>query len=76
MAEAGLLVRRTIRVSQDDLDRARRILGTTTDAETLAAALDLVVFRDEVFEGIRRIAGSHCMRDIYARERVEDRPER
>jgi hypothetical protein len=55
-------------ISQDKLDRARMVLGTKTDAETVDAALDLIAFRDEVSKGVRRIAGSNSMRDIYAEE--------
>jgi hypothetical protein len=62
------MARRSIRVSQDSLDRARKILGTKTDAETVEAALDLIVFRDEVLKGVRRIAGSNSMRDIYGED--------
>jgi len=32
------------------------------------AALDLVVFRDEVTKGVRRIAGSQSLRDIYGED--------
>lgn len=39
------------------LDEARRILGTDTDVETVEAALDLVVFRDEVRQGIQALGG-------------------
>lgn len=58
------------RVTVDDglLRRAGKILGTRSDAETVAAALDLIVFRNEVSRGIRRMAGSKSMRDIYANE--------
>jgi len=38
------------------------------DAETVNAALDLIAFRDEVSKGVRRIAGSNSMRDIYAED--------
>jgi hypothetical protein len=41
-------VRKTLRLTQEKLDRAKKILGTTTDTETVESALDLVVFRDEV----------------------------
>ncbi len=44
-------VRKTLRLTQAKLDRAKRILGTETDIEQ---ALDLVAFRDEAFEGVRR----------------------
>lgn len=58
------------RVMVDDglLRRAGKILGTRAGAETVAAALDLLVFREEVSRGIRRMAGSNSMRDIYADE--------
>ncbi|HEU4588988.1 MAG TPA: hypothetical protein VFS11_10085 [Gemmatimonadales bacterium] len=39
------------------LAEARRILGTDTDVETVEAALDLVVFRDEVRQGIQALGG-------------------
>jgi Arc/MetJ family transcription regulator len=60
-----MLTRKTVTVDQELLDRAREILGTRTDAETVSEALDLLVFRDEVSRGIRGIAGSNSMRDIY-----------
>lgn len=54
-----------VRVRRDQLDQARAILGTRSDAETVAEALDLVVFRREVQDGIRRISGTNGIRDIY-----------
>lgn len=55
-------------VDEELLYRAREILGTRSDAATIAAALDLVVFREEVSRGIRAMAGSNSIRDIYADE--------
>jgi len=60
------VVRKNMRLRQDLIDRARRILGTSTETETVEQALELVAFRTEVSEGLRRIAGSGSMRDIYA----------
>jgi hypothetical protein len=37
--------------------RARRILGARTETETIDAALDLVVFREEIVKSLRRVAG-------------------
>ncbi len=54
-----------VRVRRDQLARARAILGTQTDEETVAEALDLVLFRHEVSNGIRRISGTNGVRDIY-----------
>ena len=59
-------VRKTVMVDQELLDRARAILGTQTDAETITEALEQIVFRDEVVRGIREIAGSGSMRDIFS----------
>lgn len=58
----------TVKVDDDLLRRARKLLGMRSDEETVAAALDLVIFRDEVTRGIRRMAGTNSMRDIYADE--------
>jgi Arc/MetJ family transcription regulator len=68
MAKPGTVVRKNMRLRQDLIDRARKILGTTTETETVEQALELVAFRKEVSEGIRRIAGSRSMRDVYAEE--------
>ena len=59
---------KTVAVDDDLPRRASEILGTSSDTETVAAALDLVVFRDEVSRGIRAMAGSNAIRDIYADE--------
>jgi Arc/MetJ family transcription regulator len=58
----------TVSVDEDLLGRAREILGTQSDTATVAAALDWIVFRDEVCRGIRAMAGSNSLRDIYADE--------
>jgi Arc/MetJ family transcription regulator len=58
-------VRKNMRLDQDVLDRARKILGTRTETETVAQALELVAFRHEVVRGIRAIAGSGALRDVY-----------
>jgi hypothetical protein len=61
-------VRKNMRLRQGLIDRARDILGTQTETETVEQALELVAFRKEVTEGIRSMAGSHSMRDIFAEE--------
>jgi Arc/MetJ family transcription regulator len=62
------VVRKNMRLRQDLLDRARKILGTSTETETVEQALELVTFRKEVSEGLRRIAGSGSLRNIYGDE--------
>ena len=65
MSKASKVVRKNMRLRQDLIDRARRILGTKTETETVEQALELVAFREEVMEGIERIAGTDAIRDIY-----------
>lgn len=57
-------VRKNLRLTQAKLDRARRVLGTDTETETVEQALDLVAFRDEVIAGVRRVAGSRGLRPL------------
>jgi hypothetical protein len=68
MAKAEKTVRKNMRISQDKLDRAREILGTRTETETVETALDLVAFRREVLDGVLELAGSNLVRDIYGEE--------
>jgi Arc/MetJ family transcription regulator len=68
MAKVGRVVRKNMRLRQELLDEAKQILGTKTETETVEQALELVAFRKEVSEGLRRIAGSNSIRDIYQEE--------
>ncbi len=62
---ANRVVRKNMRLNQDVLDRARKILGTRTETETVEQALQLVAFRQEVVDGIRAVAGTGAIRDVY-----------
>jgi hypothetical protein len=57
-------VRKNLRLTQAKVDRARRILGTATETETIEQALDLVAFRQEVVAGVRRLGGSRSLQDV------------
>ncbi|MEO8227029.1 MAG: hypothetical protein ABI637_06330 [Gemmatimonadota bacterium] len=50
-------VRKEFWLPSTKLEDARRVLGTTTDVDTVEAALDLVVFRDEVRRGVQGLGG-------------------
>ena len=54
----GLAVRKrkNVLVDQRKLDAAKIAFGASTETATIDAALDLVVFRTEVFEALDRIA--------------------
>ena len=71
MSKPERFVRKTLRISQDKLDRAQKILGTRTAAETIDAALDMTMFRQEVSDGLRAIAGTNSLIDIYGEDEEE-----
>ena len=48
--------RKNILVDQRKLDAAKSALGALTETATIDAALDLVVFRTEVFRALDRLA--------------------
>jgi hypothetical protein len=50
--------KKNLRLHQSKIDEAREILGTSTETETIEAALDLVVFRRELVEGVRAMRGA------------------
>ena len=65
MAKTEKVVRKNMRLRQDLIDRAKRILGTKTETETVEQALEMVAFREEVVEGIKAIAGSDAVEDVF-----------
>lgn len=50
--------KKNLRLHQSKIDAARAVLGTTTETETIEAALDLIVFRDELLQGVRAMRGA------------------
>jgi hypothetical protein len=46
-------VSKTYRLTPEKIDAARRILGVATATEAIEAALDMVVFRQELIDGNR-----------------------
>jgi hypothetical protein len=49
--------RKSFRLPQAKIDRAREVLGTRTETETIERALDLVVFRADLMAGVRAMRG-------------------
>lgn len=62
------VVRKNLRLTQAKIDRAKRILGTATETETIEQALDMVAFREEVIRGIERVGGKRIVRDVFERD--------
>ncbi len=53
------VARKNYRLHQSKIDAARAILGTST--ETIEAALELVVFRKELADGVRAMRGRNLV---------------
>ena len=53
--------KKNLRLHQSKIDQAKEILGTATETETIEAALDLVVFRKELTEGVRAMRGTNLV---------------
>lgn len=49
-------IRKNMIIDQRKLDAAKKALGAPTETATIDEALDLVVFRTEVFAGLDRLA--------------------
>lgn len=50
--------RKNILIDQNKLDAAKAALGALTETETIDTALDLVVFRTEVFDALNHVAAA------------------
>lgn len=59
--------RKNFRLHQSKIDRARRILGTGTETETIEQALDLVAFGERLLSGVDRMRGKEIV-DVFAEE--------
>ncbi|HET7228617.1 MAG TPA: hypothetical protein VFJ16_01310 [Longimicrobium sp.] len=57
--------RKNLNIDQAKLDRAVEILGARSETDAIDQALSLLIFRDELVEGIRRIGGSGGVEDVF-----------
>ena len=51
-------VRKNFRLDQGRLDAAREALGARTDTEAIETALDLILFRKELVDGVDALVGT------------------
>jgi hypothetical protein len=49
---------KSFRLAADKIKRARKVLGTKTDTGTIEAALDMVIFRQELLDGLGAMSGA------------------
>jgi hypothetical protein len=59
--------KKNFRLHQSKIDRAMEILGTRTETETIEQALDMLVFRDRLVQGVRNMRGAG-LEDIFEYE--------
>lgn len=60
--------RKNLNIDQAKLDRVKELLGARSETEAVDQALDLLLLREELIEGIRRIAGTGGIRDVYGED--------
>jgi hypothetical protein len=59
--------KKNYRLRQSKIDRAREILGTKTETETIEQALDMIALRDRLVQGVRNMRGAGLV-DVFADE--------
>ncbi|HEX8692549.1 MAG TPA: type II toxin-antitoxin system VapB family antitoxin [Longimicrobium sp.] len=64
-AEKPAIRRKNLNIDQNKLDRAVKILGAHSETEAVDRALDLLVFREDLLEGIRRIGGTGGVENFF-----------
>jgi hypothetical protein len=57
-----------LKLDQRKIDRARRMLGTKTEQETLERALDMVLAEERIVRALRRGRAVGGFEDVFGRE--------
>ncbi len=57
--------RKNLNIDQTKLDRVRDLLGVKTETEAIDQALDVLLLRRELTEGVRKIAGSGGVENYF-----------
>ena len=57
--------RKNLNIDQAKLDQAVSILGARSETDAIDQALDLVLFRDELVDGIRSLAGTGGVENYF-----------
>lgn len=56
--------KKNYRLHQSKIDRVREILQADTETEAIETALDLVILRDELVQGVRDMEGAELL-DVF-----------
>lgn len=67
--ERANIRRKNLNIDQAKLDEVRKLLGVSTETEAVDQALSLLLMREEVSAGIRRIAGTGGIRNVFEDDR-------
>jgi hypothetical protein len=54
-----------LKLDQTKIDRARKLLGTKTEQETIDRALDLVLSEEAIVKAHRRLKGVGGFEDVF-----------
>lgn len=68
MSASSNKVTKRVRIDPAVLERARALLGTTTDSDTIEQALDLIAFKHEAIVGVQKGAGQRLWTDVFGDE--------
>jgi hypothetical protein len=56
-----------LKLDQTKIDKARRVLGTKTEQETVERALDLAIAEEPILRAHRKVRGTGEIADVFAR---------
>jgi hypothetical protein len=62
---AGRSRRKNLNIDQTKLDRVRALLGVKTETEAVDQALSMLLLREELVAGVRGIAGSGGVENVF-----------
>jgi hypothetical protein len=61
--------RKNLNIDQAKLDRVRRLLGAGTETETVDQALSALLLREELIAGLREVAGTGGVENMFGGDR-------
>ena len=57
--------RTKLNIDQSPLDRVRELLGADTETQAVDLALSALLLREELIAGVRRVAGSGGVENVF-----------
>jgi hypothetical protein len=61
--------RKNLNIDQTKLDRVRELLDAPSETDAIDQALSMLLLREELIEGIERIAGTGGVEDVFSGDR-------